>query len=44
MPAQRVSWTRRVGWLVLIWSGSVLALGLAAAAMRGLMSLAGLTG
>jgi Protein of unknown function (DUF2474) len=44
MAAQSVSWPRRIGWLVLIWAASVLALGIAAMAMRGLMSLAGLTG
>jgi hypothetical protein len=37
-------WVRRVLWLFAIWSASVLALGVAALAMRGLMSLAGLTG
>jgi hypothetical protein len=37
-------WGRRVLWLVAIWSVSVLALGVAALAMRGLMSMAGLTG
>jgi hypothetical protein len=37
-------WGRRVLWLVVIWSASVAALGAAALAMRGLMSLAGLTG
>jgi hypothetical protein len=37
-------WVRRVAWLVAIWSASVLALGIAALAMRGLMRLAGLTG
>jgi Protein of unknown function (DUF2474) len=37
-------WTRRVLWLVAIWSASVLALATAALAMRGLMNLAGLTG
>lgn len=44
MAPQRLSWARRIGWLVLIWSASVLALGLVAMAMRGLMSLAGMTG
>jgi hypothetical protein len=34
----------RVLWLVAIWSASVLALGVATLAMRGLMGLAGLTG
>jgi hypothetical protein len=37
-------WTRRVLWMVAIWSASVLALTVVAAIMRGLMSLAGLTG
>jgi hypothetical protein len=37
-------WVRRVLWLFAIWSASVLALAVAALAMRGLMSLAGLTG
>ncbi len=36
-------WLRRIGWLVLIWSGSVLALGIMAALFRILMNLAGLT-
>ena len=37
-------WGRRVLWLVAIWSASVLVLGTAALLMRGLMSMAGLTG
>jgi hypothetical protein len=37
-------WVRRLLWLFAIWSASVLALGIVAAVMRGLMSLAGLTG
>jgi len=37
-------WVRRVLWMAAIWSASVLALGVAALAMRGLMNLAGLTG
>jgi len=41
--AERPSWTRRVGWLVLIWTLSVLALGAVAGLMRLLMSSAGLT-
>jgi hypothetical protein len=40
--AQR-SWLRRIGWLVLIWSASVLALAIVAALFRALMTLAGLT-
>ena len=36
-------WLRRVGWLVLIWAGSVLALGVVAGLFRVAMNLAGLT-
>jgi hypothetical protein len=36
-------WLRRVGWLVLIWAGSVLALGVVAGLFRVVMNLAGLT-
>ncbi len=38
----RWRWLRRVGWLVLIWTASVLALGLAAYAMRLFMRFVGL--
>ena len=37
-------WGRRVLWLVAIWSASVLGLGVFALLMRGLMSMAGMTG
>jgi hypothetical protein len=37
------TWLRRVGWLVLIWGASVLALGVVAGLFRILMTLAGLT-
>jgi hypothetical protein len=37
-------WGRRLLWLVAIWSASVLALGVFALLMRGLMGMAGLTG
>ncbi len=37
------TWLRRVGWLVLIWTGSVLALGVVAGLFRAVMNLAGLT-
>jgi hypothetical protein len=37
------SWLKRIGWLVLIWTLSVLALGIFALLFRGLMKLAGLT-
>jgi hypothetical protein len=36
------SWLGRIGWLVLIWSLSVLALGVVAVMMHGIMDLAGL--
>lgn len=37
------SWGRRLGWMVLIWTASVIALGILATVFRGLMALAGLT-
>lgn len=37
------SWAKRIGWLVLIWAASVLALGAVALIFRFLMNLAGLT-
>lgn len=37
------SWMRRIGWLLLIWMLSVVALGVAAAFFRLFMKLAGLT-
>ena len=37
-------WVRRLLWLFAIWSASVLALGVVALAMRGLMGMAGLIG
>ena len=36
-------WLHRFGWLALIWSASVAALGLVALVLRAVMSLAGLT-
>jgi hypothetical protein len=41
---QPLIWGRRILWLIAIWSASVLAVGAVALAMRGLMTLAGLTG
>lgn len=35
-------WFKRIGWLVLIWAGSVLTLAVMAYALRLLMQLAGL--
>jgi hypothetical protein len=37
------SWPKRIGWLILIWVASVLALGVVALIFRMLMKLAGLT-
>jgi hypothetical protein len=37
------TWLRRVGWLVLMWTASVLALGVVAGLFRVVMNLAGLT-
>jgi hypothetical protein len=36
-------WLRRIGWMALIWTLSVLALAVVALVFRGLMSAAGLT-
>ncbi|MDR3487512.1 MAG: DUF2474 domain-containing protein [Bradyrhizobium sp.] len=36
------TWLKRIGWLVLIWALSVLALGTLALVLRFLMTLAGL--
>lgn len=41
-PGRRPHWLRRLGWLVLIWTASVVALALVALALRVLMTLAGL--
>jgi Protein of unknown function (DUF2474) len=43
LSAGMQTWLRRVGWLVLIWAASVLALGVVAGLIRMLMTLAGLT-
>jgi len=40
----RKPWLQRVGWLVLIWTASVLALAVVALIFHVAMSLAGLTG
>jgi hypothetical protein len=37
-------WLRRVGWLIVIWAGAVLALGAVATLIRLLMQAAGLRG
>lgn len=42
-PRRPANWPRRFGWLVLIWTASVLALGLVALLFRALMNMAGLT-
>jgi hypothetical protein len=36
-------WARRVGWLILIWTLSVIALAVAAVLLRTFMNLAGLS-
>jgi hypothetical protein len=36
-------WVRRVGWLILIWTLSVIALAVVAALLRTLMKIAGLS-
>lgn len=39
---QKRLWLRRVGWLIAIWAGSILALGVVAMAFRLMMNLAGM--
>ncbi len=36
-------WLRRIGWLILIWTASVICLGILAALLRAVMNFAGLT-
>ena len=43
MPAEKIDWLRRIGWLVLIWTASVASLAAAAILFRVLMNIAGLT-
>ena len=43
LSAGRRPWVKRLGWLILIWALSVLALGVVAALLRILMNFAGLT-
>ena len=42
-PIPMKSWPRRLGWLLLIWTASVIALALVALLFRILMNAAGLT-
>ena len=37
------NWAKRIGWLLLIWSASVVALGVAALGLRLLMGLLGMS-
>lgn len=39
----RVSWAKRIGWLIVFWIMGVAALGVVAALLRLLMNAAGLT-
>ncbi|MET0409478.1 MAG: DUF2474 domain-containing protein [Hyphomicrobium sp.] len=41
--SERPSWSRRFGWLLLIWTLSVLALAVVAGVIRLIMTAAGLT-
>jgi len=41
--ASRNKWLRRIGWLVLLWSASVAALGITAFLFRLAMTASGLT-
>ncbi|MFP5300706.1 DUF2474 domain-containing protein [Cobetia sp. SIMBA_158] len=41
--ARPASWLSKIGWLVVIWGGSVSALGLVSLALRRFMQAAGLT-
>lgn len=43
LPLFRIVWVRRLGWLVALWVGSVVALAAVAMLFRTAMSLAGLT-
>ena len=36
-------WTRRIGWMLLIWTASIVTLAIGALGVRLLMNLAGLT-
>jgi hypothetical protein len=42
LSAGAQTWLRRIGWLVLIWAASVLALGVVAGFFRVVMKLAGM--
>ncbi|NVN56343.1 DUF2474 domain-containing protein [bacterium Scap17] len=41
-PAHPASWLNKLGWLAMIWGGSVSALGLVSLALRRFMQAAGL--
>ncbi|WP_349362229.1 DUF2474 domain-containing protein [Methylocystis sp. JR02] len=43
LPLFRIVWVRRLGWLVALWVGSVVALAAVAMLFWTVMSLAGLT-
>ncbi len=43
VQTEHPSWPRRIGWLLLIWLASVLALAVVAGVIRVVMTAAGLT-
>lgn len=43
MRATAWRWLRRIGWLIVIWLGSVAVLGIAAWLLRALMRLVGMS-
>ncbi|MBS0235005.1 MAG: DUF2474 domain-containing protein [Proteobacteria bacterium] len=43
LETEHPSWRRRIGWLLLIWLASVVALAVVAGAIRVIMTAAGLT-
>ncbi|EIK93659.1 hypothetical protein PMM47T1_26053 [Pseudomonas sp. M47T1] len=41
-PAANTPWWKRVGWLLVIWAGSIVALGIVAELLRMFMTAAGM--
>ncbi|WP_439817987.1 DUF2474 domain-containing protein [Zavarzinia sp. CC-PAN008] len=42
-PTTRRLWGRRIGWMVVLWAGSIAVLGVVALGIRLMMNAAGLT-